>query len=128
MTYTDNPLRPLTHFWFGPLTMVDFLGNYNLWTWPIRAGSMFCWWPGTCHESPMYECKLGIQALKRHLEQPSQRSGLRRPCSAYLARWRTMAAIQPGTGRIEQQLLQYAGIAVVSCVNRWQQLGHGDAV
>ena len=31
MHYGDNPLRPRTHFWFGPMTMVDFLGNYNLW-------------------------------------------------------------------------------------------------
>ena len=30
MSYTDNPQRPRTHFWFGPMTMVDFMGTYNL--------------------------------------------------------------------------------------------------
>src|SRR5690606_29271047 len=27
MDYRDNPKRPRTHFWFGPMTMIDFLGN-----------------------------------------------------------------------------------------------------
>ncbi len=63
MHYGDNPQRPLTSFWFGPMTMVDFLGNYNLWyTGSGNDASRYCWWPGTCHESPMYECKLGIGA------------------------------------------------------------------
>src|SRR5205814_10029403 len=26
MNYLDNPKRPRTHFWFGPMTMVDFIG------------------------------------------------------------------------------------------------------
>ncbi len=64
MDYRDNPKRPKTHFWFGPLTMIDFLGNYNMWyhnrVSPVT--SRYCWWPGTCHESPMYACKLGIRA------------------------------------------------------------------
>ena len=63
MHYGDNPLRPLLSFWFGPMTMIDFLGNYNLWyTGYGNDASRYCWWPGTCHESPMYACKLGIQA------------------------------------------------------------------
>jgi hypothetical protein len=62
MYYKDNPLRPGTHFWFGPLTMVDFLGNYNVWYQVNPSASRFCWWPGTCHEAPMYACKLGIRA------------------------------------------------------------------
>ena len=62
MHYRDNPQRPRTHFWFGPLSMVDFLGNYNLWYQISPNCSRFCWWPGTCHESPMYACKLGIRA------------------------------------------------------------------
>jgi Flp pilus assembly protein TadG len=63
MNYGDNPLRPALSFWFGPLTMIDFLGNYNLWyTGYGNDCSNFCWWPGTCHESPCYEVKLGIQA------------------------------------------------------------------
>lgn len=62
MHYADNPLRPRLHFWFGPLSMVDFLGNYNMWYEYTPYASRFCWWPGTCHEAPMYACKLGIRA------------------------------------------------------------------
>jgi hypothetical protein len=62
MHYGDNPRRPRMHFWFGPASMVDFLGNYNLWYQISPSCSRFCWWPGTCHESPMYACKLGIRA------------------------------------------------------------------
>ena len=62
MNYADNPLRPRLHFWFGPLSMVDFLGNYNMWYEYTPYASRFCWWPGTCHEAPMYACKLGIRA------------------------------------------------------------------
>jgi Putative Flp pilus-assembly TadE/G-like len=60
MNYQDNPKRPRLHFWFGPMTMVDFLGNYNL--WGPSSYQQFCWWPGTCHEAPLYACKLGIRA------------------------------------------------------------------
>lgn len=60
MHYLDNPLRPRTHFWFGPMSLVDFLGNYNLGS---RASyKQHWWWPGTCHEAPLYACKLGIRA------------------------------------------------------------------
>jgi Flp pilus assembly protein TadG len=62
MHYGDNPRRPRLHFWFGPLSMVDFLGNYNLWYDVDPACSRFCWWPGTCREAPMYACKLGVRA------------------------------------------------------------------
>ncbi len=62
MHYGDNPLRPRLKFWFGPLSMVDFLGDYNIWYNVSPYCSRYCWWPGTCHESPMYACKLGIQA------------------------------------------------------------------
>lgn len=62
MHYLDNPRRPKLHFWFGPLSLVDFLGNYNLFLTVSPQGSRFCWWPGTCHEAPMYACKLGVRA------------------------------------------------------------------
>lgn len=62
MHYLDNPKRPKMHFWFGPMSMVDFLGCYNLWGLVSPTSSRFCWWPGTCYESPMYACKLGIRA------------------------------------------------------------------
>lgn len=64
MHYQDNPTRGRLHFWFGPLSMVDFLGNYNNWyrLSPQNDCSRYCWWPGTCHEYPMYACKLGVRA------------------------------------------------------------------
>ncbi len=70
MDYLDNPRRPRTHFWFGPLTMIDFLGNYGMWYHSEVSpnASRFCWWPGTCHESPMYACKLGIRAALNDIE------------------------------------------------------------
>ncbi len=69
MNYGDNPLRPYLSFWFGPMTMIDFLGNYNLWyTGYGNDASRYCWWPGTCHESPMYSCKLGIQAALNDMQ------------------------------------------------------------
>lgn len=70
MDYRDNPRRPRTHFWFGPLTMIDFLGNYGMWYHSEVSpnASRFCWWPGTCHESPMYACKLGVRAALNDIE------------------------------------------------------------
>jgi len=69
MHYGDNPQRPILSFWFGPMTMVDFLGNYNLWyTGYGNDASRYCWWPATCHESPMYACKLGIQAALNDMQ------------------------------------------------------------
>jgi hypothetical protein len=34
------------------MTMVDFIGNYNM---------NRMWWPGTCHEAPLYACKLAVR-------------------------------------------------------------------
>jgi Flp pilus assembly protein TadG len=52
MNYLDNPYRPQHQFWFGPMTMVDFLGNYNT--------DRF-WWPGNVPEAQAWACKAGIQ-------------------------------------------------------------------
>jgi Flp pilus assembly protein TadG len=60
MHYGDNPLRPITKFWFGPQSMIDFLENFALAY--IANDGRSIWWPGTCHEAPMYACKLGIRA------------------------------------------------------------------
>jgi hypothetical protein len=48
MSYTDNPLRPRHRFWFGPMTLVQFLSDTGL-------------LPGTAHDISMYPAKLGIQ-------------------------------------------------------------------
>jgi Flp pilus assembly protein TadG len=52
MSYTDNPQRPLLHFWFGPMSLIDFMGNYNMGRF---------WWPGTVTEAPTFQTKLGVQ-------------------------------------------------------------------
>src|SRR5262249_18329432 len=61
MHYGDNPMRPITKFWFGPQSMIDFLGNFTVGYNDANDGRFF-WWPGTCHEAPMYACKLGVRA------------------------------------------------------------------
>ena len=52
MNYTDDVKRPKYHFWFGPMTWVDWLGNYN-------TGKFA--WPGNVHEAQAWACKVGIQ-------------------------------------------------------------------
>jgi Flp pilus assembly protein TadG len=66
MDYRDNPRRPLLHFWFGPMTMVDFLGSYNGWT--QTSYQKFVWWPGTCREAPCYAAKIGLQAALQTIQ------------------------------------------------------------
>jgi hypothetical protein len=62
MNYQDNPRRPRLRFWFGPMTMVDFIDNYN-------QGRR--WMPGTAHQAPLWGLKIGMRAaitdiLKNH--------------------------------------------------------------
>ncbi|MBI3408896.1 MAG: hypothetical protein HY040_11120, partial [Planctomycetes bacterium] len=59
MDYKDNPVRPRHQFWFGPMTMVDWLGNYNLHT--LANSQPHHWWPGNVHEAHAWACKVGIQ-------------------------------------------------------------------
>jgi Flp pilus assembly protein TadG len=66
MHYDDNPRRPGTHFWFGPMTMIDFLGNYNMGGRDSR--NRYWWMPGTAREAPMYACKIGIQSALADIE------------------------------------------------------------
>jgi len=68
MNYADNPLRPRLRFWFGPLTMVDFLDNFTLTYGLSPNAARYTWWPGTCHEAPLYGCKLGIQAALNDIQ------------------------------------------------------------
>ena len=49
MYYTDNPSRPRMHFWFGPVSMVLFLDNYNMWS-------------GTTHQAQSWQLKSGINS------------------------------------------------------------------
>jgi hypothetical protein len=45
----DNPMRPRHAFWFGPMTMIQFLQDTGK-------------FPGTAHDISMYSAKLGIQS------------------------------------------------------------------
>lgn len=52
MSFADNIYRPRHQFWFGPMTFVDWLGNYQTNTFM---------WPGNVHEAQSWACKVGIQ-------------------------------------------------------------------
>lgn len=58
MHYNDNPVRPRLNFWFGPLTMLDFISRYTN-----------NWLPGTCHESQCWQLKAGIQSALKDIEK-----------------------------------------------------------
>jgi hypothetical protein len=49
---SENPLRPKLHFWFGPLSVADFVTNIR---W-------FANWPGNTYQAPMFECMYGYSA------------------------------------------------------------------
>ena len=77
MHYADNPLRPRTHFWFGPLTMVDFLGNYNLWDQVTPEQLALLLVAGHLPRVADVCLQAGHSGRPdRHLEQSSQRPGV----------------------------------------------------
>jgi len=51
MAYNDAPNRPRLHFWFGPLSMMDFLGKLDNWL------------PGTSHEAQCWQLKAGMNSV-----------------------------------------------------------------
>lgn len=55
MDYSDNPMRPRHRFWFGPMTMIQFLSDTGL-------------LPGTSHDISMYAAKLGIQGALQDIQ------------------------------------------------------------
>jgi hypothetical protein len=55
MNYSDSPLRPRLHMWFGPLSMVDFITG-------VAAGSQN-WMPGTCHEAQCWQLKVAMNSV-----------------------------------------------------------------
>jgi hypothetical protein len=71
MDYRDNPKRGYAHWWFGPMTMLDFLGNFNVradYT-PGSNKKPRLWWPGTCHEAPTWQCKIGMAGALTDMKQ-----------------------------------------------------------
>jgi hypothetical protein len=55
MSYLDNPIHPRAHFWFGPLTMIDFLLPY---TGAFGEGMI----SGSHHEAQTWQVKAGVQS------------------------------------------------------------------
>ena len=53
MGYMDNPPRPRQHFWFGPLSMMAFIGNLH------DGSNMF---PGTSSEAQSWQLKAGVDS------------------------------------------------------------------
>ncbi|MFO0799033.1 MAG: Tad domain-containing protein [Gemmataceae bacterium] len=56
MRYNDSPNRPRMHFWFGPLSMMDFIGNAG----GTSGGN---WNPGTCREAQCWQLKAGMNSV-----------------------------------------------------------------
>ncbi len=54
MRYTDSPSRPRLHFWFGPLSMMDFIA---------AGGNSTNWTPGTAYEAHSWQLKAGVNAV-----------------------------------------------------------------
>ncbi len=54
MSYTDNPARPKLRYWFGALTMTDYLQNFNMW---VNTPSYYVMQPGDSYEAPVYTAK-----------------------------------------------------------------------
>jgi len=50
MNYLDNPSRPRANFWFGPITMMSMLNDYNSWA-------------GTTHETQTWQLKAGVNSV-----------------------------------------------------------------
>jgi Flp pilus assembly protein TadG len=55
MAYNDSPNRPRLHFWFGPLSMMDFMGT--------NRGHSNNWLPGTCNEAQCWQLKAGMNSV-----------------------------------------------------------------
>jgi len=68
MDYSDCPKRPKHQFWFGPMSLVDWLGNYNLLTL-VNNTAPHHWWPGNVHEAHSWACKIGIQTAIDDIKQ-----------------------------------------------------------
>jgi hypothetical protein len=73
MAYSDSPLRPRLHFWFGPLSMLDFLGSNGNWL------------PGTSNEAQCWQLKAGMNSVLTDIKNnhPNNAVGLSMFSSGY---------------------------------------------
>jgi Flp pilus assembly protein TadG len=60
MAYDDCPIHPRLHTWFGPLSMMGFMGGYvkNA----SNAQEDYNWFAGTTYEAQTWQLKAGIQS------------------------------------------------------------------
>lgn len=86
MHYNDNVARPRLHFWFGPMSMMDFISNQS------NGGNGGNALPGTCHEAQCWQLKAGVQSAIEDIKNnhPNDQIGM-----AYFA-----ARSQYGTPRV----------------------------
>ena len=69
MSYTDNPARPRLRYWFGPLLMVDYLHNYNMYEWSLNNSyNYFVMQPGDSYEAPIYTARQAYSAAISTME------------------------------------------------------------
>ena len=61
MHYNDVPRSPLLHYWFGPMSMIDFIVQNN--TFERN------WAPGTCHEAQSWQLKAGVNSALADIEK-----------------------------------------------------------
>ncbi len=59
MAYSDSPSRPRLHFWFGPLSFMDFISNGLA----NKNGGYVNWNPGTCNEAQCWQLKSGMNSV-----------------------------------------------------------------
>ena len=59
MGYADSPLRPRLSFWFGPLSLTDFIANGV----SNKTGASVNWNPGTCNEAQCWQLKVGMNSV-----------------------------------------------------------------
>ncbi len=56
--YSNSPLRPRMHMWFGPLSMMDFIAN----VW-YNQNQYQNWTPGTAYEAQCWQLKAGMNSV-----------------------------------------------------------------
>jgi hypothetical protein len=62
MTYVDSPIHPRAHFWFGPLSLIDFLLPYTGGCTAFSSDSASGMMSGAAHEAQTWQLKAGVQS------------------------------------------------------------------
>ena len=94
MDYDDNPERPRHRFWFGPMTMIQFMSDTGI-------------LPGTAHDISMYPMKIGIGGALQDIQNnhPNDLVSMILFSRPHLHRRRGgHRAVQPGAVQPDQRL------------------------